>query len=110
MPSQPPAPPSPERMQQGAAAALALLKVLANHDRLMLLCQLAQGEHRVGELEAALGIRQPTLSQQLAVLRSEGLVSTRREGKHIHYGIARADVLHVLQTLHTLYCPKEDET
>ncbi|PJK08290.1 transcriptional regulator [Lysobacteraceae bacterium NML95-0200] len=97
---------TPEQMRVGADAALALLKVLANHDRLMLLCQLSQGEATVGALEVALGIRQPTLSQQLAVLRNEGLVSTRREGKHIHYAIASAEALRLLQTLHEIFCPK----
>ncbi|MDO4708437.1 MAG: metalloregulator ArsR/SmtB family transcription factor [Pseudomonadota bacterium] len=97
---------APEQMRAGAEAALVLLKALANHDRLMLLCQLSQGESTVGALEAALQIRQPTLSQQLAVLRNEGLVSTRREGKHIHYAIASAEALRLLQTLHEVFCPK----
>ena len=64
----------------------------------------SQGESCVSDLEAALGIHQPTLSQQLAVLRSEELVSTRREGKNIYYAIARPDVLRLLQTLHELHC------
>lgn len=71
----------------------------------LLLCQLSQGESCVSDLEAALGICQPTLSQQLAVLRSEELVSTRRDGKNIYYAIARPDVLRLLQTLHELHCP-----
>ena len=66
---------TPETMRSGAAAAVRMLKMLANEDRLLLLCQLSQGESCVSDLEAALGIRQPTLSQQLAVLRSEELVS-----------------------------------
>ena len=70
-------------MQQSAGQACRLLKVLSNPDRLMILCQLTQGEMRVGELEEALGIVQPTLSQQLTVLRDEELVSTRREGKSL---------------------------
>ena len=65
-------------MQQAAGQACRLLKVLSNPDRLMILCQLAQGEMRVGEMEETLGIVQPTLSQQLTVLRDEELVSTRR--------------------------------
>ena len=64
-----------------ADRACALLKVLAHGDRLVILCRLAQGEFCVGELEEDLGIRQPTLSQQLGVLRQEGLVTTRREGR-----------------------------
>ncbi|PJK06045.1 transcriptional regulator [Lysobacteraceae bacterium NML91-0268] len=106
LPSPPATPIAPEQMRAGAEAALTLLKALANHDRLMLLCQLSQGEATVGALEVALGIRQPTLSQQLAVLRNEGLVSTRREGKHIHYAIASTEALRLLQTLHEIFCPK----
>ena len=98
-------PVTPETMRNGASAAVRLLKMLANEDRLLLLCQLSQGESCVSDLEAALGIRQPTLSQQLAVLRSEELVSTRRDGKNIYYAIARPDVLRLLQTLHELHCP-----
>ena len=74
-----------DAMHDAAADAARLMKALANPDRLMLLCQLAQGESSVSELEAGLGILQPTLSQQLTVLRGEGLVETRREGKHIFY-------------------------
>lgn len=95
----------PDAMQAAAAKACALLKVLANPDRLLLLCQLAQGELAVGQLETLTGIRQPTLSQQLGVLREEGLASTRREGKQIFYSIASPEALKVLQVLYELYCP-----
>ena len=74
---------SPEQLRSAAAEGVSVLKVLANVDRLLLLCQLSQGEHCVSELENELGIVQPTLSQQLGVLRSEGVVSTRRQGKNI---------------------------
>lgn len=94
-----------EYMRQGAQAAVALLKLLANEDRLMLLCQLTQGECCVSELEQHLGIRQPTLSQQLAVLRTEGAVTTRREGKNVYYSIAHPGAQHLLLALHALYCP-----
>ena len=70
-------------MQSVAANASRLLKALANADRLLLLCQLKQGEHGVSEMETLAGVLQPLLSQQLAVLRQEGLVTTRREGKQI---------------------------
>ncbi len=80
------------------------MKALANPDRLMLLCQLSQGELSVGELEAELGILQPTLSQQLGVLREEGLVETRREGKRIFYGVRSRQALAVLKVLHDQYC------
>lgn len=93
-------------LRQAAGQAVAALKLLANEDRLLLLCQLSQGEHCVGDLEAQLGIRQPTLSQQLAVLRQQGLVSTRREGKHIFYSVADPKTLALLHTLYALYCPQ----
>jgi len=99
---------SPDAMRTAAVQAGGLLKALANTDRLLLLCQLTQGEQPVGALEAALDIRQPTLSQQLAVLRQEGLVATRREGKQIFYSVASPEALAVLQVLYELYCPKED--
>ena len=99
---------SPDAMRAAAAQAGGLLKALANPDRLLLLCQLTRGAQPVGVLEAALDIRQPTLSQQLAVLRQEGLVATRREGKQIFYSVASPEALAVLQLLYQLYCPKED--
>jgi len=97
----------PALLRQAAGQAVSALKVLANEDRLLLLCQLSQGEMAVGELEEALGIRQPTLSQQLGVLRGEGVVDTRRDGKRIFYSIADTRLLQVLAVLYDLYCPKE---
>ncbi|MFZ9371965.1 MAG: ArsR/SmtB family transcription factor, partial [Limnohabitans sp.] len=87
-----------------ADQACRLMKVLSNPDRMMLLCQLAQGEKRVGELEQMLGIVQPTLSQQLTVLREEQLVSTRREGKGIYYSVNSPQALAVIQTLYQHFC------
>jgi DNA-binding transcriptional ArsR family regulator len=92
-------------MRSAAGQATALLRVLANEDRLMLLCQLTLGEACVSELEEQLGIRQPTLSQQLAILRTEQIVSTRREGKNIFYRISDTRAVAVLATLYGLYCP-----
>jgi ArsR family transcriptional regulator len=97
----------PQVLRGAAATAVADLKLLANQDRLLLLCLLAQGERCVSELEAELDIRQPTLSQQLAVLRNEGVVATRREGKNIHYSIARHELLDILAVLYRLYCQPE---
>lgn len=97
----------PAVLRQAAGQAVSALKVLANEERLLLLCQLSQGEMSVGDLEAALGIRQPTLSQQLGVLRGEGVVDTRRDGKRIFYSVADARLLQVLAVLYDLYCPKE---
>ncbi|WP_027867748.1 ArsR/SmtB family transcription factor [Massilia alkalitolerans] len=94
------------QLRAAAGAACNLLKVLSNPDRLLLLCQMTQGEFAVSELETVTGIRQPTLSQQLTVLRAEELVCTRREGKQIYYSIASAEALAVLQVLYQLYCPK----
>ena len=97
----------PGRLRANADAASQLLKALANPDRLLLLCLLAEGERNVGELQAALGIVQPTLSQQLAVLRREGLVATRRDGKQIHYRVADPAALAVIDTLYQLFCAEE---
>ncbi len=93
-------------MRATATEATALFRVLANEDRLLLLCQLSQGEKSVGELEEILDIHQPTLSQQLGVLRSEGLVNTRRDGKRIFYSVVDPKVLALLTTLYELYCPQ----
>ena len=93
-------------MRSAAGEATTLLKALANEDRLLLLCQMVNGEKSVSELEQLLDIRQPTLSQQLGVLRTEGLVSTRREGKRIYYSLASPQALQILGTLYSLYCPQ----
>jgi ArsR family transcriptional regulator len=98
---------STDELRAAAGAATSLLKALANQDRLMLLCQLTEGAHCVSELEERTGIRQPTLSQQLTVLRNEELVNTRREGKQIYYSIASPAALAVLQTLYEQFCSKE---
>jgi len=93
-----------EKMKASAGNACRLMKVLSNPDRLMLLCQLSQGEKRVGELEEILGIVQPTLSQQLTVLRDEELVTTRRDGKNIYYQIASPQALAVMTVLFEQFC------
>jgi ArsR family transcriptional regulator len=77
---------------------------MANTDRLMLLCQLSLGEKSVGELETLLGIHQPTLSQQLTVLREANLVATRREGKSIIYSISSQAAMAVMHVLHQQIC------
>jgi DNA-binding transcriptional ArsR family regulator len=93
-----------EQMQTAAGQACRLMKVLSNPDRLMILCQLAQTEMRVGEIEAKLGIEQPTLSQQLTVLRDEELVTTRREGKAIYYQVTSPEALKVIEVLYEQFC------
>jgi DNA-binding transcriptional ArsR family regulator len=95
-----------EAMHRAAGDASRLMKTLANPDRLMLLCRLSQGEASVGELEAELGILQPTLSQQLTVLREEALVDTRREGKRIIYSVRSPRALAVLRVLYDQFCKK----
>lgn len=91
-------------MRHAASEATALLRALAHEDRLLLLCQLSQEELCVSDLEARLDIHQPSLSQQLGVLRKQGLVSTRREGKHIFYRIADDKALALLQVLYSQFC------
>jgi ArsR family transcriptional regulator len=91
-------------LQARAGEAAALLKALANADRLLLLCQLVGGERHVGELGVLAGIAQPTLSQQLGVLRAERLVATRRDGKQVIYRIASSAALTVLDALCGLFC------
>lgn len=95
-----------QKMQSSADDACRLMKVLANRDRMMLLCQISQGEKCVGELEACLDIQQPTLSQQLTVLRNEALVKTRREGKQIYYSHSNHIALEVMNVLYQNYCSK----
>jgi ArsR family transcriptional regulator len=91
-------------MDEAAATAAALLKALANKDRLLILCHLAAGEKNVTELQEILGLRQPTLSQQLSRLRYEGLVDFRRHGKSIHYRLASDEAAKVIEVLYELYC------
>jgi DNA-binding transcriptional ArsR family regulator len=91
-------------MHKAASSACALMKALANPDRLMLLCQLSQHEMSVGELEESLGILQPTLSQQLTVLREEALVETRRDGRHVYYRVSSPQALAVLKVLYAQFC------
>lgn len=95
-----------QQMQIAAETASGTLRALAHPDRLLLLCQLSQGEKSVSELEELLDLHQPNLSQQLGVLRNEGLVNTRRDGKWIYYSVADPKVLQLLNTLYQLYCPQ----
>ena len=91
-------------MRVSADKAADFLRTMANQDRLLLLCQLTEGEKCVGDLEELTGILQPTLSQQLGVLRAEGLVTTRREGKYIYYALGDPRVMAMLCSLHDLFC------
>ena len=87
-----------------ASEACMMLKTLANEDRLLILCQLSEGSKNVGELETLLKIRQPTLSQQLTVLREEQLVKTERKGKYIFYSLESMEAAKIMETLFELYC------
>jgi DNA-binding transcriptional ArsR family regulator len=95
-----------KKMQASADDACRLMKVLSNRDRMLLLCQIGQGEKCVSELEESLDIHQPTLSQQLTVLRNEELVETRREGKQIYYSLSNHVALAVMDVLYQNYCSK----
>jgi len=91
-------------LQASATEASAWLRSLAHPARLMLLCALVDGERCVADLELATGITQPSLSQQLGVLRRDALVATRREGKFIHYRLASPAVIGLLQLLQAQFC------
>ena len=95
-----------DELRESAAQCCALLKAMAHEDRLLLLCQLTAGEQNVGELEARVGLHQPSLSQHLGVLREEGIVAARREGKYIYYSLASHEVVRIMQTLSGLFCGK----
>jgi len=91
-------------MQDAAEDASALMKALANRHRLMILCQLTEGEKSVGELAQYLGLRDSTVSQHLALLRRERLVAPRREGQTIWYRIASDPARAVVDTLYAAFC------
>jgi ArsR family transcriptional regulator len=91
-------------MAQAARNAAGLLKLLANENRLMLLCQLADGEKSVGELAGLIGLGQSPLSQHLARLREDGLVHTRRNGQSIFYSLASDEAGRLIRLLYEMYC------
>ncbi len=97
----------PEAMQGAADQASELLKSLANRHRLLILCQLVDGERSVGDLAAFLKARDSTVSQHLALLRKDGLVHARREAQSIYYSIASGPARRVLETLFAVYCAPE---
>ncbi|MEO6985676.1 MAG: metalloregulator ArsR/SmtB family transcription factor [Paralcaligenes sp.] len=98
-----------DAMRRAADAACRLMKALSNQDRLLLLCQMTQGEKCVSELESLVGIGQPTLSQQLGVLRTEKLVATRRDGKNIYYRISSPPTRAVMEVLYAQFCNDQKE-
>lgn len=100
--------PSIEQMRIHAADAAGLMKALGNESRLMILCTLVDGERSVSELNEVIPLSQSALSQQLARLRSQGLVSTRRESQTIYYSLAAGPAEQIIQVLHGIYCGTED--
>jgi len=95
-----------DQMVDNAKRASNFLKALAHESRLMILCILAEGEKSVSELEDLLNLRQPTVSQQLARLRADGLVSTRRDGKAIYYRLASEEARVVIGAIYDMFCRK----
>lgn len=93
-------------LRRHAAGAAALLKALSHEARLLVLCELVNGERTAGELGARSDLSQSALSQHLAKLREEGLVATRREAQTIFYRIADPNAARILATLHDIYCKR----
>ncbi len=94
-------------MEDRAGEVAMLLKTLAHPVRLMLACTLAEGEFSVGALEERLDIHQPTLSQQLGVLREAGVVETRRDGKQIFYRLTEKKAAQLIEALYSIFCKDE---
>jgi DNA-binding transcriptional ArsR family regulator len=90
--------------REKAQAASSFMKSLANPNRLMIACALLEGERSVGDLEIELGLRQPSLSQQLAELRESGVVEARREAKQVFYRISDQRAVALLATLYQIFC------
>ncbi|MFZ5746175.1 MAG: ArsR/SmtB family transcription factor [Pseudomonadota bacterium] len=96
------------QFQARAGEAARLLRALGNERRLMILCQLSDGERSVGEIQPLVGLSQSALSQHLAVLREEGVVATRREAQTIWYRIADPAAIKVVSTLAEIFCPLDE--
>ncbi len=94
----------PEHMVQAADNASELLRSLGNRHRLLILCQLTEGERSVGHLAEFLNLRDSTVSQHLSLLRRDGLVAARRDGQTIWYSIASPPARRVLETLFEIFC------
>lgn len=95
-----------DKMVENATRASDFLKALSHESRLMILCFLADGEKSVSELEQLLNLRQPTVSQQLARLRADGLVTTRRNGKAIYYTLASDEARTIIGAIYDVFCRK----
>ncbi|WP_293723249.1 metalloregulator ArsR/SmtB family transcription factor [Stappia sp.] len=93
-----------DKIIDNARTASDFLKAIAHESRLLILCILAEGEKSVTELETLLALRQPTVSQQLARLRMDKLVTTRREGKTVYYSLANEDARKVIEVVYSVFC------
>jgi DNA-binding transcriptional ArsR family regulator len=93
-----------ESMEAAADRASELLKALSNRHRLLIICQLIDGERSVGDLVGFLGIRDSTVSQHLAILRRDGLIAARRDGQTIYYSISSTPARELLKTLYKVFC------
>lgn len=104
--AEPPAavPHDPEQLRAHATRAAEFLRVLASPHRLMVVCVLIEGERTVGELNARIALGQSALSQHLAVLRRAGVVTTRREGRRIHYAVASGVATDIVGRLYEAFC------
>jgi ArsR family transcriptional regulator, virulence genes transcriptional regulator len=96
--------------EESAGRAATLLRLLGNERRLMVLCQLADGELSVSDIQQRVGLSQSALSQHLALLREEGIVATRRQRQTIYYRIVDHAAMRVIETLAELFCPPEMRT
>ena len=94
-------------MRKTAPQVSDLMKVLSNEHRLMILCQIVEQERSVGELARLLDLRQAAISQQLALLRKDGIVKTRREAQTVYYSLAREDVRKLMGFLYETYCAND---
>jgi DNA-binding transcriptional ArsR family regulator len=94
------------RLRGSAVRVTDLLKAMANPSRLMILCQLAEGEKSVGEMESVVGLSQSGLSQHLAVLRRKRIVATRREAQSIYYSLASKEVEEIMASLYRIFCAR----
>ena len=97
-------------LHDNAAHAVELLKAMANEWRLMILCQLSEGEKTVTELQHILGLSQSALSQHLAVLRREKIVNARKEAQSVYYSLAGEEATKVMESLHDVFCGESDTT
>lgn len=94
-----------ESMQANAGEVAALLKMLSNRNRLLVLCALVTRDHTAGELEALTGLSQPAISQHLAKLRNTHIVTTRKDAQRVIYSLEEPNVRILIETLHAIYCP-----